>query len=703
MSGSSPFRPRARILRTLGADLISSDRVAIVELVKNAYDADATYCVIAYESAADGRAASLSVLDDGHGMDLSELSSGWLELAGTRKVHTRRSEKKERRLLGAKGVGRLAASKLGSELLVSSRRKGAEECQLLIDWTQFDDPNTFLDEIDVEVTEGESADIATSGAAGRLFSAAGVQHDVDQGTLLAIGECPAIWLREDMSEIRKALQRLVAPATESDFRIVLLMPPEFEDLAGLVGPPEFTNEPLYRVHAHVDEHGRANLEFDGQHPGLDGRSSAVNMWVRRDRQPACGAFDLEVRVWDRDRAGLEIAAPSLGLRDFRQQLDTMAGISVYRDGFRLFPYGERGDDWLGLDRRRVNQPTMRVSNNQVIGFVHLTDEGNPNLEDQSNREGLIDNLASEDLRTLVTAVLAELEAARRAARRSNGPAQPRGGMFDEFDLDDLTADLKSSGAGADVIKAVESKAERIHDAVDVVKTTLSRFQLHATLGQLVDRVVHDGRTAVAPLRSKADLLRRALEKGEQAVISTRQVRLLEAVETQSGLLVALFDGLDPLSGRKRGRPMNVGVSETLNQAVAASDRRLCPNASVTIAGDDSTVRWAQSDIILALVNLINNALYWLNREPPKGEPTVVVTFERLSGGQVSIRVSDNGPGIAPEYEEHIFESYFSRKPDGVGLGLAIVGSIAETYGGKLGLATSELGGATLELVLGRHV
>src|SRR5262249_4988507 len=90
--------------------------------------------------------------------------------------------------------------------------------------------------------------------------------------------------------------------------------------------------------------------------------------------------------------------------------------SVYRDGFRVWPYGEPHDDWLRLDQRRVNNPVVRFSNNQLVGFVEISRDGNPDLVDQTNREGLIHNQAYEDLRRLLYFVLQILEAGRQRVR-----------------------------------------------------------------------------------------------------------------------------------------------------------------------------------------------------------------------------------------------------------------------------------------------
>src|SRR6185295_19710245 len=104
------------------------------------------------------------------------------------------------------------------------------------------------------------------------------------------------------------------------------------------------------------------------------------------------------------------------IQDVRRDLDAMAGINVYRDNFRVLPYGEPQNDWLRLDIRRVQNPTLRLSNNQIFGIVNISADENPNLRDQSNREGLDENQALQDLRLVLIAVLARLEEERYKSR-----------------------------------------------------------------------------------------------------------------------------------------------------------------------------------------------------------------------------------------------------------------------------------------------
>src|ERR1700722_14746865 len=114
----SPLRPRARLLRTLGEELISNEVVAVIESVKNSYDADATRVLIRFVGPLEPEKGYIEVIDNGHGMDLKTVQSVWMEPATASKRDRPRSEKFKRRHLGEKGIGRFASSRLAHELEV---------------------------------------------------------------------------------------------------------------------------------------------------------------------------------------------------------------------------------------------------------------------------------------------------------------------------------------------------------------------------------------------------------------------------------------------------------------------------------------------------------------------------------------------------------------------------------------------------------
>ncbi len=128
------------------------------------------------------------------------------------------------------------------------------------------------------------------------------------------------------------------------------------------------------------------------------------------------AFDLETEAVARIGPRMEVRA---WLREW-------SGVSVYRDGFRIWPYGEPHDDWLRLDQRRVNNPVVRLSNNQVVGFVEISADRNPELRDQTNREGLIHNEPLADLQKFILHAMQALEAKRQTTCAIRPGSDPSG-------------------------------------------------------------------------------------------------------------------------------------------------------------------------------------------------------------------------------------------------------------------------------------
>jgi hypothetical protein len=428
--GSPPrIRPRARIMRTLGDELISSEVVAVIELVKNSWDADATRVLVRLNPPLQVGSGGIDVLDDGVGMAEQTVLGAWLEPATGFKRAQTRSEETGRRVLGEKGIGRFAVSRLADELELITRRSGeASETRAIFEWRAFDDPDAYLDEIPILVESSDAVDVAPGGLIEVLWgdSPAPSSDRLSRGTILRMTELRTGWQRQQIAELRQGLARLMSPflfesdVSEPTFRILLEAPEGFDDLTGRVEPPDALRAPHYRLSAAFSADGAWSGTMSIR--GVDSEQLISGNLGTAERPPACGPFRLELRVWDRDQASMSELAGRFGTKAarVREDLDNAAGVNVYRDGFRVLPYGERGDDWLHLDSRRVNNPTLRLSNNQVAGYVLISADANPELRDQTNREGLIDNQAFEDLRLAVREMIARLEGARYDARPREG-------------------------------------------------------------------------------------------------------------------------------------------------------------------------------------------------------------------------------------------------------------------------------------------
>jgi signal transduction histidine kinase len=712
------LRPRARLLRTLGSDLISSEKVALIELVKNSFDADATAVIIRFQGPLEQGSGSVEILDDGHGMNAATLQSAYLDIATDTKKKQRHSESGRRRVLGEKGIGRLAASRLGSEMQLVTRRLREDEISLRLDWKQFDQDDLYLDEIKIDWQAGPPSVFSDAGAAARAFSDTGpISANACQGTLLRLEKLTRSWVWQEFEDLRTALARLIRPRPDAntehsviDFRIFLDLPAGYESLSGEVSPPDELDTPHYKLTGSVSANGKAQLKYQQLQPPLERDLNDLQLWTNDARALESGPIEIDIEAWDRDAEALRKVSAGGSVRDFRRLLDQVAGVSVYRDGFRVLPFGELGDDWLGLDRRRVQNPTLRLSNNQVIGHVFIGADANPHLRDQSNREGLLEGTAYEDLQTIIHAALVIVETNRYTARRHERPAKEnKTGLFRRFSLDEIRNALATKYSDDKrIIELVDAKSREIQEGIEQVQRVLSQYSRLATLGSLIDRIIHDGRTSVTRLKSivrfgEKDLAKRSTTddvKIEEAKSSLRDTAI------QADLLSALFNQIEPFGGRKRGRPKLISLNRIITDAIDIFRVEATENGiAFDFVSNDLTVTVDESEILSVFVNVLQNAMFWLRTTPKSSERCIHISANRAEDESVSIIVSDSGPGVPDELRDAIFDPYFSNRKNGVGLGLSIAGDMVHAlYGGQLSLLDrGPLAGATFQILLRKRV
>ncbi|REJ76211.1 MAG: hypothetical protein DWQ47_11390 [Acidobacteria bacterium] len=697
-SGESLLRPRARIIKTIGEELISSDKVAILELVKNSYDADAEIIVITFtgevREAVDGRKKSHSldregsrivVFDDGEGMDLETIRTAWMEPATVAKKSIVESRAKGRRLTGEKGIGRFSSARLGSVLKITTRKKGENEIFARFDWEDFDDPNLFLDEVKCSWVVREPE----------------VFIDDTYGTQLEILELNSTWSESKFRDLRITLQRLVNPVKPvEDFLIELQLPKEFKRYSGTIEPPESLRFPMYSVSGKVNADGFVDANYSGRGAGT--ADSVTFSLLDRDQTYITGPFSFKFDVWDRDL--LSELAENMGVRikDIRQALNALAGVSIYRDGFRVLPYGEPKVDWLGLDLRRVNNPTLRLSNNQIIGFVELSLESNPSFTDQSNREGIVASDAFDQLRQSIISILAKLEERRYAERPRRGDDDPENkGLFSSIDISRLVELIREKLAhDKDALSNLSAFERSYKSGTQRIRDVLARYRRLSTLGVLLDVVLHDGNNFLAHLDSELLLVRREINSSKRDInkVNSR----IDTVLSQRKVLSQLFKRLEPFGGRKKGKPKEIVFEEALESVFQLFDKEIDElDVQVTLPTSRTLVRIDESELQIIFVNLLQNSLYWMRNHDDSRR--IIVEVTNLIG-ELEVIFSDSGPGIPENLHHLIFDPYFSTKPDGIGLGLTIVGEILSEYGGELNLIDGgPLPGATLELVFRKRV
>lgn len=681
--GKQRLRPRARLIRAIGQDLISSPVIAAVELIKNAYDADATAVTIKFIPPLVRGTGSIVVSDDGHGMPLTILRTAWWEPATARKKQVRTSPG-GRPLTGEKGLGRFAVARLARELHVESTVLSPKRRLVVahFDWSLFDNDEKFLDEIQASWAEY----VAPRGA--------------EQGTVLTLDQLRDDWDEAAFEELHGELARVVAAAGLRDaFKIVLKLPMPYRRFAGRVVPPPALARPHYALNGSVDAAGNATGTLVSNDVT---RALGLRLLPGDEHEFPCGPFTFEFKVWDRDQ--LDDIAHEVGstIRDVRRDLNAASGVSVYRDAFRVMPYGGLGDDWLRLDNRRIQNPTLRISNNQIVGSIHITAANNPELRDQTNREGLVDGDALSSFRAALKALIAQVETIRYECRRERKKAPlERTGLFASVSLDSVRTAFRDKYPGdLEFQHYLDERAATIGAVVERVQQVVARYRRLATLGQLIDVVLHDGRTPIAGIGNACVLAERDLDKATDVeTLKSRMRDRIVVIKQQARFLSDLFQRVSPFGGRKRGRPSPRPIEVHIQDAFANYSKRahdlgvrvLLPTTSTVVTADPAEMQQV-------FLNLFDNSLYWLE-SVPRDRRAIRVGCARV-GATVEVEVSDSGPGIPQDNRQLIFDPYFSTKPDGIGLGLTIVGETIAEYDGTLVLLEEGLlPGASFRITL----
>ncbi len=695
-SGSATMRPRARVISLIGEELISDEPVAVVELVKNAYDADATHVRVAFEGANELDPDTLIVQDNGHGMSLDTVLNGWFEPGTIHKKQGQRSPN-GRLFQGAKGIGRFAAARLAESLLMETKEKGAKAgVSVLLDWGSFTD-DSYLDEVTIDY---QIEQLAT----------------LDCGTKLSLVNLHARrhWLEDDFEALHNRLSRLVSPfqtstgqAEVSDFEIELDIP-GYPSLTGRVEPHELTTVPKYRLTGELSEDGT----FDGE-LAIDGE--VVKPFINhslgaKGEKVDCGPFAVEIRTWDRDRPGLTpfMVRFNESLTGLRRILDAYSGVSIYRDGFRVHPYGEQGLDWLSLDTRSRQNPTMRLANNQVIAAIRISRDGNADLSDRTNREGLVHNSAYDALIDWFKRILALLEEERYRVRpREETKPEELSTLFEPFDMSDVVRKAgEQLGATHPISKLVRTKDTEIRDGVKRLQDHYSRVLMAAGLGQLIDIVVHEIGAPVGRANREVNNLETALL---EALGDHRFVGLKDSfknLRAYLGQLHSLRERLIPKVAGKRGRATSFAVQDEI-QGNLELYSSLIAKQKIAVQSkypkDPVIVHMSRSNLGQIVANLLDNSIYWLTQHHGDGKGgQMEIRLTTLKHG-FRLRIADDGAGVAEEDRERIFDAEFTRKSNGIGLGLFIARQVIQPYGKLLYREDGPLPGACFEATFERSV
>lgn len=706
LSESYKIRPAGRHILTIGRDLIQDSYAAVVELVKNAYDADSSGVTIKFQAKSDRSGYTIIVADQGHGMSRDTVIHKWMVPSTPDKLNRRRSPS-GRIMQGSKGVGRYAASILGTDLLLETVTAEGEKTTLLVDWGTFE-AATYLDDVEILIETAKVSDPPGT----RL-------------TMTGDSELLREWDQKQFDKLRFELKKLVSPVStvisdelnNDKFRISL-------EINGFLGVQDITETvapyPIfdlfdYRIAGSIGADGKGTLIYSLQKAR---NTTEEKILFDAGGSTGCGELVFDIRVYDRDVEAIESligrglkdeAGNYVGKLQARQLLNKYNGIGVYRNGFRIRPLGDVDFDWLKLNEQRVQKPSLRIGSNQAIGYVQIQSDDLSGLVEKSARDGLRENSAFTRLKEITKDVVAKLEERRFAYREKAGLSRPALKVEREFErlfsFDALKKDIRSKlsrgrvdqKTAEEIIEIINRDAEDKNKVADDIRQTVAIYQGQATLGKIINVILHEGRRPLNYFRNQIPNLRywyeSYLKTGDAGKLEPFMTNA-EGIGQNAEVFVKLFSRLDPLAAVKRAAKKPLDLKKTIWNSLSVFDEEMkAHHVVVKVEGpDDFRLSCWEQDIYAIFTNLVDNSIYWMSeKKAPKRE----ITIKMITDGESLLHVDyrDTGPGIEPTLiaDEAIFNPQFSTKPSGTGLGLAIAGEAAMRNGLELKAFESEQG------------
>lgn len=653
----------------------------------------------------------IDIKDTGEGMSLRDLKEVYLTI-GTRSRLMQRSDGaasngRTRPLLGEKGVGRLSTMRLAQGLFVKTSRRGESRWnELRIDWSRFShDSDELLEKVQFEPNKGEVK-----------------KKESESGTLIHLSALTSKWdsvkiqtmVNEQFSRFSDPFDPNAKYPIGIYYNNDLFVIPDFDQ--SVFKYAHATAEAEFIVEDADDEDSEAGLRLKGRinyrlreikksfnliGPELKSATKVGSLKILR----RLGPFKMKAYWYNRP-----LIRASAGIPDYQYVKKTVnawaGGLMLYRDGFRVHPYGGPNDDWLDLDHRALSSGGYKVNRRQIIGKVEISSAENPLLIDQTNREGLRE---SDEKRAMVMLLKHVLETEMRAflnnvekniyqdkqldigvlAKRVDAEVKSALRNVQELvgKLPDSKKEVKVIGGIHESFKKIQQSMTEAKEIADSYRRGHNETVHLAGVGLMVEMLAHElNRTAAHALST--------LSETKETELPTAVRSRFRSLESQMKTLQKRLRVLDPLStaGRQRKETFDL-VSWIDNILMDHADQFKRHNIKVAtrVLPKDSSVlrvKLVKGMIVQVMENLISNSVYWLKQQSSMDKsfsPRIEVIIDTEAG---EIDFTDNGPGVDPARREEIFLPFVTLKPSGAGkgLGLYIAREIATYHDARLQLS-----------------
>ncbi len=793
------FKVSARAGKLLGRENFSNPEGAIIELVKNSYDADAKNCLVLFDiptkkiKDSDGKETEipikeksiLYIIDNGEGMTDTVIKDHWMQIGTGNKEKDYISDEK-RTKTGAKGIGRFALDRLGFKTEIWTLSKNAKDnigSFWKMDWNQFDESNKAISQIEAEL-ESEKIDLKVKirSLINKNFLIEKVIKDLnfDRGTIIKISNLKDDWFNEETSSVFKSLEALIPPKELNiPFDVFFKhfqQPKEFGKVE-----TAFFNDFDYKLKASYNAE-TLNVDFEITRNEIDIKllkkkypnvyksksypydlqtlenktftySKAIDKilsWKLNDANEKSlkdvGSFDLTfyyLKLVNSRKEGYPYK--SIISKERKAVLERFGGVKIYRDSFRVRPYGDPNNDWLRLGVRATASPASagqrigdwRVRPESTAGIVTISRLSNPLLIDKSDRGALQENKAFNTFKLIITGLINEFELdrskilnplflinqkrkkqekekelQRRAKKIAEKIIQERKKVEDSIYGNKGKVDLFQGKREEEEKKTYEETLKDAFKAIDDEKSEQENQEIVqvrslASLGLVVSSFAHE----LKEIKDNAIEIKQ-LEEIFKSIVPIEKkkseeykdgIDIIELLDDNSDKIIHWVDyALTAIKKDKRTR----GKFEfsIFFESLDKSWNRTFKKKDISLNIVDKTknkkynFRAFEMDISTIFTNLINNSIDSFNNLNEVQERIIDISAN-IKDNHIEIIYSDNGVGLDEVFEDkdEIFLPFTTTKRDrkgkeiGTGLGMYLVKSVIDDNNGTIDILKPEKG------------
>lgn len=735
------FNVDAFTARLIGRENVAKLDGAILELVKNSYDADANTCILYYEKSSN----TFYLMDNGIGMDNDTIISNWMTIGYSSKKNNYKLSS-GRIQTGAKGIGRFALDRIADKCTMISK-SNSTTIEWNVDWRDFDIGKRITDVgAEIQETDQNFNDFINDITNNDVKTLVKNKFN-NKGTIFKLSLLRDNWDDVLIDQIRNNLSTLIPPELSSFELYVFSENNDSKDAHIIVNDDKYAHD--YKINFNVYDNGNVNIKIYREEFDFGSRLDEIiqnTPLTENDRMYFLGhPIEKEVKLSDAV-SGLNIdkIGPFKGTFYFnklsmtkddkeiffykditgRKNLrDIFGGIKIYRDNFRVRPYGEpktTASDWLMLsarNRKSLAAPSSmtgawRVSADQMMGSVHIS-RLNVNLPDQSNREGIVETKEFGLFREFLIYVIKEMEQDRQyvarilkkyyddthptdiyeeeirnKANRSNNKTTKK--CNNKNDNNSLSSNLKDESFNVEAEKA-EKVIDKKNDEIKDLKNETHMLRVLATTGIITNTYVHEIKDATNRLRTKIITIKNAIDKNKS--IDHIYEHVNEALKLQEALNSWFKVTIDMVKKDKRERtfvPLQNHFASIINSWGNILNAR---NINLKSNIEDIRFKCYPYDIESIISNLIANSIKsFENAKVDQPEINIEICIQNE---YVIINYFDNGKGLESKYKhkpELILEPLETSSRNsqgelvGTGMGMWIVNKTIGEYNGTIDLS-----------------